>query len=656
MKKHLFRFVAITLLLSVSSARSSELQKVKLYDSVVYNAIVNWGEYDNVYDEYLENQIAESGLLESETQFARVFKYILWEGFDGDDVVQKWLSKPSTPLDEKDWFSLREIDETIYASVKAYYIFATTPNSQNSTLRLPAIERLRGLKSEMLAVANFKAVAIVSAWLGNELQAFSYIDAIAEFKYAFNHLEGDSEENSFQVMLTQRTVAAYLSNMFSELQLYSSALAYGEYIFTIVPLEKRTAIDYIPSVQALTHLEREQEALQLVNELIKLKRVQSDKNQYIIALILNLSVFTNQNTADAIDSIKELAAQIKTVSSQSDFEDVTPMINTYLQLAKTVSYVLEKKEEVLLSEQIQILENQYYKWAGTVSSSADIKLRLYQNLQRIYELKGNYENAYSFAKKYQQYKRDRNETLLSDKVILGNDVLAKDAEIIRLKNNESLQDKERLTVQANFFKNIVFGLVAVLLTFTTFWYRKRHRNVKALADTDSLTGALTRRAMYRWISYLPEKQTNCAVLIDIDFFKHINDQYGHLVGDEVIKGVSETIQSEIRKIDKLCRYGGEEFLIVFSGSGSEDCEDVIARIRSRLATVSVWGEAKLEFNVEFSAGIVNFQSNERIERILERADRLLYIAKTTGRARTVSENNVIGSKEGNLRGKKGEFS
>ena len=169
------------------------------------------------------------------------------------------------------------------------------------------------------------------------------------------------------------------------------------------------------------------------------------------------------------------------------------------------------------------------------------------------------------------------------------------------------------------------------------WYRRRHNIAKALADVDSLTGAYTRRAMNSWLTFISPEQVNCAVLLDVDHFKKINDNYGHNLGDEVLKALSQIIIKRIRKIDRLCRYGGEEFLLVIQATDISEACAIINVIRKEVEGIEYWGEQEVPFNVSFSAGIVTFKSTDKIESVLERADHLLYEAKRTGRAKTLTE-------------------
>lgn len=623
--------------LLVSEANAQDLTKLSRYDQVTFNAITLWSSNNEQLNNELSDQIKSSGLPQDDSSLGLIFKHVIWEGFNGDKAVENWFSRPSKLIDTNDWEALRSLDAELYAGVRSYFIYSSSARRDGSEQQVsPAIEKLRRLKSEMLEASNSKAVALVSAWLGNEFQSSSHIDALVEFKYSFNYLNVEKKD-SFKAMLTQREIAAYIANILIELQLYSEALQYGDYILSIVPVSERYSVDYIASVQALTQLGRFSEALAKSESAVELATEQDDTENLIVALILNLSVYTHYMTEAEVDKIRGLAGRIATVVEASTGNSSSPMIEAYIQTALTLIEALDGNDPVMFSKEVDTLTEKYETWAALHPLPTDIKLRLYQNLQRIYEVKGNYKKAYQFATKYRSLKLDRNQLISPSNANLGNDFLSKEIEITELRNIKINREKDQLTNQANFLKSILFGGLTIILGITTLWYRRRHNIAKALADVDSLTGAYTRRAMNSWLTFISPEQVNCAVLLDVDHFKKINDNYGHNLGDEVLKTLSQIMIKRIRKIDRLCRYGGEEFLLVIQATDISEASAIINVIRNEVEGIEYWGEQGVPFNVSFSAGIVTFKSTDKIESVLERADHLLYEAKRTGRAKTLTE-------------------
>jgi diguanylate cyclase (GGDEF)-like protein len=168
-----------------------------------------------------------------------------------------------------------------------------------------------------------------------------------------------------------------------------------------------------------------------------------------------------------------------------------------------------------------------------------------------------------------------------------------------------------------------------------------HRNELLLerlaeeARTDPLTGLLNRRGFDehagRECAHVGRDGDSIALAtIDIDFFKQINDEWGHLVGDRVLAHLAAVVTLESRVIDVAARLGGEEFAVLMPGSDEAGAEAFIERVRAVLARPLPGLPA-----VRISAGIVATAGSSNLETMLEGADRALYAAKRGGRDRTV---------------------
>jgi diguanylate cyclase (GGDEF)-like protein len=165
-----------------------------------------------------------------------------------------------------------------------------------------------------------------------------------------------------------------------------------------------------------------------------------------------------------------------------------------------------------------------------------------------------------------------------------------------------------------------------------------YRRIEELAETDELTGLRNRRSIVKALNDEIARSrhgTACAVaLIDVDWFKRINDSFGHPVGDEVLRSVAITMFANIREGDKIGRYGGEEFLLVLPDT-IDDAARILDRLRAIVAQLD-WNEVAAGMTVTISAGIATFTPDDSSDSILARADRALYAAKAGGRNRIVS--------------------
>jgi diguanylate cyclase (GGDEF)-like protein len=162
--------------------------------------------------------------------------------------------------------------------------------------------------------------------------------------------------------------------------------------------------------------------------------------------------------------------------------------------------------------------------------------------------------------------------------------------------------------------------------------------IKELAIRDELTGLFNRRHMVNVLNAEGQRTDRsqgkfCLCLIDVDHFKSINDQLGHGVGDEVLRSLSNVIAAGLRETDVVARWGGEEFLVLFTDTDCEDAAQVVDRMRQMLSETVVHA-AQPDLRVTFSAGLTTYQVDEPIVATIERADQALYQAKATGRNRT----------------------
>lgn len=154
---------------------------------------------------------------------------------------------------------------------------------------------------------------------------------------------------------------------------------------------------------------------------------------------------------------------------------------------------------------------------------------------------------------------------------------------------------------------------------------------EAKATTDPLTGLFNRRALDARLAILLDQQAPFALAIaDIDHFKKINDTYGHEVGDRALKVVASTFKQTVRRHDLVCRFGGEEFVLLLVGMDIESGTELVERIRSELPRQTTRGGVPA-FTI--SAGVVDHQDATDGETLLRVADALLYEAKASGRDR-----------------------
>jgi diguanylate cyclase len=165
------------------------------------------------------------------------------------------------------------------------------------------------------------------------------------------------------------------------------------------------------------------------------------------------------------------------------------------------------------------------------------------------------------------------------------------------------------------------------------------------ASLDFLTQVLTRSAFERILNAKLEtlKHTGkpfCLIMLDPDNFKQINDKYGHLAGDQVLRSIAFTLKESVREEDAVARYGGDEFAVLISLPLNEALK-VAKRIKANVEKlVIIWED--MEIKVTVSMGIAEAKPTDNILSLIHRADKALYVAKREGKNRIVTELDIQG--------------
>jgi len=170
--------------------------------------------------------------------------------------------------------------------------------------------------------------------------------------------------------------------------------------------------------------------------------------------------------------------------------------------------------------------------------------------------------------------------------------------------------------------------------------KEAYKRIEELAELDELTGSYNRRCIMRMldeeIARAGRNGSPCSIaLIDLDWFKRINDAFGHPTGDEVLRTFSITMFANIRSVDHFGRYGGEEFLLLLPDMGTENAVRALDRLRAIIADLD-WSAFSPDMKVTISAGVTTLKPEETPDTFLARADSALYAAKARGRNRIAS--------------------
>jgi diguanylate cyclase (GGDEF)-like protein len=161
-----------------------------------------------------------------------------------------------------------------------------------------------------------------------------------------------------------------------------------------------------------------------------------------------------------------------------------------------------------------------------------------------------------------------------------------------------------------------------------------NNQLEQAANTDALTGLYNRRKTMEYLEELNKKAGSkegfSICICDIDFFKKVNDNYGHDFGDEVLKSISQIFKDEMKGKNLAARWGGEEFLLIFPGSNGDEAYIKLKQIRERIKQMRVV-KGDLSVGVTMTFGLSEYDYFNGLEATLKDADNKLYMGKEGGR-------------------------
>ena len=162
---------------------------------------------------------------------------------------------------------------------------------------------------------------------------------------------------------------------------------------------------------------------------------------------------------------------------------------------------------------------------------------------------------------------------------------------------------------------------------------------------DALTGLFNSRYLWvrmdeQWATGKREKSVSSLVMFDLDFFKKVNDRYGHPVGDEVLKRVGQILQHAARRGDTVARICGEEFVFFLPNTSATDAAAIAERIRNTINLTTMTTDMKKQVNITISAGVAGTTDYNAVtpQALFSMADKALYLAKDKGRNRVIVSN------------------
>ena len=200
-------------------------------------------------------------------------------------------------------------------------------------------------------------------------------------------------------------------------------------------------------------------------------------------------------------------------------------------------------------------------------------------------------------------------------------------------------------IRKSFYKNLLFDLAIILtvLAIAAYTVNRYQGRLEEMATTDKLTGACNRREFDRLFEtavYLHKRQGSpfSVILLDVDDFKAINDQFGHMAGDYVLKEIATLAGEHVRQNDLVVRWGGDEFVLLIHNK-LDHAWQVAERLRTQInrrnlvAEFSATGDGR---PVSISCGVVSYEAGETLDQLMLRVDAALYESKKRGKNKSIS--------------------
>ena len=249
----------------------------------------------------------------------------------------------------------------------------------------------------------------------------------------------------------------------------------------------------------------------------------------------------------------------------------------------------------------------------------------------------------------------------SNKVL--NDILTKSIKDIKQDQHEAIRNKwvpiiidKKVDWTLVWQVSLGIGIFIIMLLYKQVSLRKineklskqkdeieeANKKLKELSELDHLTELYNRRFFEESIEKVLEKnkqenKPSSLIMLDIDDFKSINDNYGHKGGDEVLKKLSYKLKTLMRKDDLLARTGGEEFMILLPNTTFDEGQIYAENIRNSIENLQINLYDDLNINITVSIGLTSYDENEDLSKLLIRVDNNLYEAKTDGKNRVVAK-------------------
>ncbi|HBI6987790.1 TPA: GGDEF domain-containing protein [Clostridium perfringens] len=442
----------------------------------------------------------------------------------------------------------------------------------------------------------------------------------------------------------------YLAIINLQQEKFLNALSYYEEAFKYADKESKIIIK-LNMTSAYRYMGSFVTATNILDKMLDSSLLFRNEDSYLKEYtLLNLA-----ETYFAVNDMTDFNSTIETVSTsyyyglENDLKDLKILLDSYL-IIKAISennldlvpnYISEieeleiKNKDVIYSE-LEMIKTRSYGMYYESIGEFDLALDYFSKLERLADNEGaSYVSLFSISERISIY-RKLNDNKQVDSLI--NKYYEKQTSINDINNYEFkyyIDNKIINNHELPFLKETIIILIILFLTsiLLVLFYLKKARDSKLDSLKDGLCNIYNRRFLDSYINNLKEKDLPISFLmIDVDYFKLYNDNYGHQAGDFILKSIASVLEKNSRKEDIVARYGGEEFCVLLKGASKYSSINYAKRIKENLDNLNIKHKySKTSDHVTFSIGIYTTYTKNDLKNSIKFSDKALYISKTKGR-------------------------
>jgi diguanylate cyclase (GGDEF)-like protein len=337
-------------------------------------------------------------------------------------------------------------------------------------------------------------------------------------------------------------------------------------------------------------------------------------------------IWAQEAVGDFVERLKVLHAAVSAINASFEMERICQVVyETVSQVMSCNDFVIDgydpKSNEIVPIYAIEepgrrVITNRYVADHGMAGEIVRTKTSmLFNNLEQI-------ENSGIRFELYGSYEEDQTRSILAVPMILH-------GEIYGMVSAQSYQENA-YTTEDIYLLEVLASHASIAIENARLF-----DSIQKLANTDPLTGILNRRRFFELaeLEFTRAKLTHqllSVIMLDVDDFKHFNDQHGHQAGDKVLELVAESCASSLRSDDIFGRLGGEEFAVVLPNTSLSDANDVATRLRLAIRGINLSDMTVTPVTV--SVGVSEYDPTcKTFDIMIERADKAMYAAKNSGR-------------------------